>query len=133
MGGVFLIIATIVENVWSSDTASREEYYVESENQSGGITAGKIEINNQAVFSIISKKMNEKDVVLTIHANEGILPNRLCSTISTDVQVTYVSASFSGLREGDRQTTICFNNPPKDLILTYDVDKRPAYFNVELK
>lgn len=89
--------------------------------------------NEVATFNLVSKDVRQNQVVLTIQGTEGILPARLCAIVSTDAEIYYVASSFSGLRDGDRQTMMCFTNPPKEFTLTYDVTKEPSFFNVEIK
>ncbi len=120
------------------DTSSQEVINYASqnaENNNGDVIQiqGDVKINEQAIFNISSKNIEKNKVTLMVNSTEGILPTRICVSISTDSVVYHARSSFSGLREGDRQKRMCFTNPPGNFTLTYDLKYPPSFFEAKVE
>ncbi len=94
--------------------------------------------NTKAHFSIIdqAEKPVSADskihtITLAVRASDGIIPPNVCIKIDTDAEVSYVE--YNGRKDGDKQTKVCFDNPPSTFTVSYDLESKPTFFNATVE
>ena len=126
-----------------------ETYNVSSENQIGGITAGKVELNTTAEYEVKNHTVKKLDngnyqVAVTVTANkEDNLPAYFCLKVETDSTVFYNGQSYlypvdsnnsmATSYDGGEANVLCIQNPSSpNIIGLYLVDRAPNVFNVRV-
>ena len=102
----------------------------------GGIQVqGDIFVNKEATYAVIYQTEKETgnyyQISPTIQASEGILPNRLCIVVLTDVNVTDISRGVTSLGSSNGNTE-CITSPPKEFTPLITLSSKPTRFELTL-
>ncbi len=141
IGGLSVLGAAWMTN--NPGKNSTETNTANSYNQSGGITAGKIEIDSPAQYSETHATSRQSDgkylTTITVTANKRTnLPRELCVRVNSDVPTSlpglfpiynYQKAS-SQVRAGN--DIECIDNPSETVVATFIQTIEPKYFHVGL-
>lgn len=93
-----------------------------------GMVVGKIVNVNSSAQYYASTSISGSHAVVSVSSTPGILPEKLCVRIETDVEVLSLRQVYAPGRNGDRQHKMCFIPAGKQEVINYYLASDPTYF-----